>query len=50
MLIAGLLVGAVDSSVKMSFAEIVVSDSAFDDGHFFFSDTIGYVQVSSQVD
>ena len=47
MLIAGLLVGAGGSTSKPTFAEIVVSDTAFDDGHFYFLNTIGYVQVSS---
>ena len=47
VLIAGLLVGAGGSTSKQTFAEIVVSDTAFDDGHFYFLNTIGYVQVSS---
>ena len=47
VLIAGLLVGAGGSTSKPTCAEIVVSDTAFDDGYFYFLNIIGYVQVSS---
>lgn len=40
VLISGLLFGST------TIPEIVVSETAFNDGYFYFTDAIGYVQVS----
>ena len=46
VLISGLLFGS--GSATSSVAEIVVSETAFNDGYFYFLDSIGYVQVSAK--
>ncbi len=47
VLISGLLFGAGSSgATATNVSEIIVSDTAFDDGYFYFLDSIGYVVVS----